>query len=621
MKQSFLFILWLLAGSGLSVAGSARPPRVVAVRPSAEKVAQFGVFELAVTLDADFENPYDPDEIDLAATFMEPSGRQRTVHGFLFQDYARKLADGAEQLSPKGKPCWKVRYAPLVPGRHRYELRLRTRGGEANGGVGFFYAEPSDNRGFVRVSRRNPRYFEFSAGGPFFPIGHNVCWADSKLKTYDYEKYFRRMAAAHENFTRIWMCSWSLELEGKRLDDYRLDNAWRIDHIQSFARKHDIYFKLCFDNFYDFTQKRNSPYWRAKGGMCAVPRDFFVRKDARLHYRRRLRYIVARWAHCTPLMAWEFWNEMDYAPSDKGKVLSKRAEYMLDWMTEMSKELRRLDPYGHCVTNTLAAYTDWPEAWASPALDFVQLHTYIYDDWVPNPKQGDAAALVLDLAQDFEQFRKPFLVAEFGFHAPKGDHRLNKLDRLGIHLHNSLWASCLGGAAGAPMLWWWDNYVGPNDLYYHYRAIGRFLAGVDWTGQPWLRVRIGGKKPLRVVGLRTATHALLWFQDRRNTWKRRLQKKEPVRLLERFSIRLPGFQPGRYHVEWFDTYNGGIITEAPATANAEGLQIELSGLVRAPDVACKVRPFDEPRIGTAFPAASAATVPKRPGKPKRVRLR
>lgn len=604
MRRSIRSLLVAALLTAPVYAGSVRPPRVLSVRPSAARVGRFEPFELTVQLDAEYANPYDPADIDLSATFIGPAGRAVTVNGFLYQGYERKLANGAEHLTPRGKPAWKIRYAPVALGLHRYAVRVRTRGGTARGGSGVLRCEPSKDAGFVHVSRRNPRYFAFSTGRPFFPIGHNICWVDSKLKTYDYEKYFRKMAAASENFTRIWMCSWSLELEGKRLDDYRLDNAWRLDHIVRFARKYGIYFKLCFDNFYDFTQKRHGPYWRANGGMCDEPRDLFTRPAAREHYRRRLRYIVARWGHSPQMMSWEFWNEMDYAPSAKGRVRSRKEPYMLAWTAEMAAELRRLDPYGHCITNTLAAYTDWPEFWAAPALDFVQIHAYIYDQWVPNPHQWDAAALVLDLAQDFEQFAKPLLIAEFGFHAPKGDHSLNQRDPLGIHLHNALWASCLGGAAGAPMLWWWDNYVEPNDLYYHYRAIGRFLAGVDWTGVPWVPLRDGGKGHLRLLGFRSDTHALLWLQDRRNTWQRRIEKKEPPRLLEPFAIRIPGIQPGAYRVEWFDTYNGHVIVPSPARADAGGLLLELSPLVKAPDVACKIRPASEDASSVTFPASS-----------------
>jgi len=595
-KSGWLILVIGTAATEAAVAAQASPPRVLEVRPSAAEVGRFDPFELTIRLDAQFTNPYDPDDIDVAAEITDPDGQTKSITGFIYQEYDRTLDDGKEKLAPRGERVWKVRYAPLAVGRHRYEVRVRTRGGSARGEPGFVTCKPSKSPGFVRVSPKNPRYFEFTNGKPFFPIGHNVCWADSQLKTYDYDQYFRKMAANSENFTRIWMCSWSLELEGAKLDDFRLDNAWRLDHILRFAHTYGIYSKLCFDNFYDFTQNRHGPYWQANGGMCREPRCFFTSPEARKHYLLRLRYITARWAYSDEVMAWEFWNEMDYAPSDKGRVLSRKEPYMLQWTADMAASLRKLDPFGHCVTNSLAAYTDWPEFWALPGLDFVQPHAYIYEDWEPTPKQYDSADLVVDLAQDFEQYRKPFLIAELGFQPSGGTNRLNKLDSQGIHLHNALWASALSGAAGAPMLWWWDNYVDTNDLYYHYRSLGRFLADVDWTGQPWQPIHDDGRTPLRMVGLRTDSQALLWFQDRRNSWHRRLVEKQAPTLLERFTTCVPGLRPGRYRIAWFDTYNGGMITASEADADGRGLFLQLSHLVKAPDVACKVTPLS---TGTA----------------------
>jgi len=545
----------------MALAAVAEPgPRFLEVKASARKVERFGLFEVTIRLEADYQNPYDPDDIALFATFIAPDGKATTVNGFIYQDYERKLSDGKEELVPRGERVWKVRFAPRRLGTYRYRLEVKTRGGTASHPGGSFLSVPSKSPGFVVVSRRNPRYFEFSTGKPFFPIGHNVCWADSQLKTYDYERYYRKMAAAGENFTRIWMCSWSLELEGERLDDYRLDNAWRLDHILDFAHLYGIYCKLCFDNYYDFTQKRHSPYWRENGGMCLAPRDFFTNPKAREHYLRRIRYIVARWGYSTQVMAWELWNEMDYAPSAKGKVLSQK------------------EP----------AYTDWPQFWRLPATDFVQVHAYIYLDWEPNPHQYDAAALVLDLAQDFRQFNKPLLIAEFGYHRQGHMDKLSILDKTGIHLHNALWASALGGAAGAPMLWWWDDYVHPNDLYYHYRALARFLRGVDLPGKPWEPVRRERAENLRVVGLRTRSEALLWFQDMRNTWHRRLLKKQPPELLDRFAFELNGMEAGDYRLRWFDTYDGYYVTETRSSTPDGTLPIRLPSLIKAPDVACWV---------------------------------
>ena len=89
--------------------------------------------------------------------------------------------------------------------------------------------------------------------------------------------------------------------------------------------------------------------------------------------------------------------------------------------------------------------------------------------------------------------------------------------------------------------------------------------------------------------MRTDVEGMLWFHDRRNTWHRHIVKKEPRTLIEPFVMRLPGFRPGTYDVEWFDTYEGTPITFAVTTADQRGLDLRLSHLVKAPDVACKVK--------------------------------
>jgi hypothetical protein len=49
-----------------------------------------------------------------------------------------------------------------------------------------------------------------------------------------------------------------------------------------------------------------------------------------------------------------------------------------------------------------------------------------------------------------------------------------------VALHNSLWASAMSGTFATAMNWWWESYVRPRDLYYHYRGISYFLDGTNW---------------------------------------------------------------------------------------------------------------------------------------------
>ncbi len=57
---------------------------------------------------------------------------------------------------------------------------------------------------------------------------------------------------------------------------------------------------------------------------------------------------------------------------------------------------------------------------------------------------------------------------------------LTASDPAGVYVHNSLWASLLGGALGTALPWYWDNYIDPQDLYVHFDAVAKFAAAIDF---------------------------------------------------------------------------------------------------------------------------------------------
>ena len=75
------------------------PLALVAVTPSAASVGRGQRFTLAVALTATYDNPFDPDQIDLSATFTAPNGRALTVPGFYSQPY-RPLGAATDDAAP-----------------------------------------------------------------------------------------------------------------------------------------------------------------------------------------------------------------------------------------------------------------------------------------------------------------------------------------------------------------------------------------------------------------------------------------------------------------------------------------------------------------------------------------
>jgi hypothetical protein len=133
-----------------------------------------------------------------------------------------------------------------------------------------------------------------------------------------------------------------------------------------------------------------------------------------------------------------------------------------------------LDPYAHLVTTTYGT----PAIWRLPEVDFTQTHHYGKGD-VP-----DHAPVLHRDALAHTSYGKPHLMAEFGIDWRTADDKYDPEGR-GFNLHNGLWASALSGNAGSAMLWYWDGYVHPHQLYPQFTPLRKFADAVPWTDAPW----------------------------------------------------------------------------------------------------------------------------------------
>jgi len=567
-------------------------PFIADLTANSKEIAQHGKFEATLDLWAEYINPYDPGDIAVEAVFTSPSGSRITVPGFLFQDYRRKQITRNDQphevLEPVGTPTWKIRFAPAEAGQYHYVVSVRTRRTPGNVISGNFESTRSANPGFIGISPRNKRYFEFSTGTPYFAIGHNVCWPTREGGTYDYDNYFSKMQKVGENYTRIWFCSWGIQLEGEQLDSYQLDHAWRLDYILELARKRGIYVKLCFDNFHDWIAKETTqyiPYYSENGGPIETPDEFFTNEIAYRHYLRRIRYILARWGYSTNLFAWELWNEMDYL------VDEDEPQYMIDWCRRVARYIRQNDPYDHLITTSLGTEHPWESLWNLNEMDFAQSHLYISpEEYIGKEQEYDDADFVAHNLLPFREFSKPYLLAEWGFQGTNEHNPLNWKDEHGVHLHNAIWAAALSGAAGTAMPWWWDTYIEPNDLYHHYAAFSKFARGIDWPAHDWKLLRTPSGSKLRIIGMKSDKITLLWIQSPQHTWYNRIVKGKLPLIPNDKRINLSPIPQGTYRVEWWDTYKGGIITHYNVVNRADSLTLQIPAAL--PDIACKIIPVE-----------------------------
>ncbi len=464
------------------VAGAHRPLGIGGVHPARAEVPRYGLFEARIDLAATYDNPFDPDQIAVDAHFVAPSGRELVVPCFYMVDFERTVVGDVERLRA-GEGAWRVRFTPEELGRYEFWIEARDRSGRVEWRGGRLDVKPSELPGFVRVSRRSPRYLELTTGQGLFPIGHN-------LPTYYVAKYLPerelgKMRAGGESYNRWWMYSRELGLEWEHAPGwYRQTAAWRMDFLLHLAERLGFWFMLCLDTHQDFRGAKpwegwpNNPYNAALGGPCEKPSDFFTSPQAKAFYKKRLRYLVARYGWSTRVLCWEFGNEFEGWPGTPPEVL-------LHWHKEMADYLRAIDPYRHLITTSFWTPAGREEIWRLENIDIVQTHHYA------NRKVDMARMVAADCREKFERYRKPHIFGEVGLHYR---FELEPEDTEGIWLHNAIWAALMSGAASTAMSWWHEKYIDRYGLYRLYKALSRFVEDVPLARYHWRPVRVAEMK-------------------------------------------------------------------------------------------------------------------------------
>jgi len=548
--------------------------------------------DVRIDLAAAFGTPFDSAQIEVDGTFVTPSGRTMKVPAFFDQPFERQVWGGSrfseEVMVESGPPEWRLRFTPSEPGEYRLSVRARDRSGSVDSSPVTFRARPGAGAGYIRVSGKDPHYFEFDDGSPFFAIGLNI--VEHPLS--EYFRYILRLAQSGGNFSRLWIGFDYFALEYGTMGDYRLDNAWRLDQVMQLSEQYGIYQKLCIDWIRHITprgeprrnfDREDYAYSISNGGPCRNMRDFFTLPEARRLFKNRLRYIVARWGYSPNVMAWELWNEIDMVDPKAAE-----AGVIVPWNQEMCRYLKSIDPWQHLTTNSLAGRDRWKALWPMPENEFAQRHGYS----TPRPDavlaSADMAGSVLQWLDDVSGFGKPYLMAEFGLQRDRMDVRaLCDRDQDGVHMHNGIWAAVAHGSAGTAQLWWWGQYVDPKNLYYHFRAMADFIKGISWTTSGFVRAEIRETEDnLRAIGLRGNPVSIVWLQNKSHTWWNAIQNN-PIPPVEAGELSIASFPPGNYRVEYWNTTEGGIFGTAVATAGGDVLKVPFPQIET--DIALKIQ--------------------------------
>jgi len=612
---------------------------------NAARVGCFEKFELSFNLARTYSNPFDPEIVDARAHFICPDGTRESAPAFFYQGYQRQRKSGVEHLTPIGRSQWRVRYAPRQIGTYHYYITVKD-DRVIRSATMAFRSVASTSRGFIHMSKKDPGFFEFTNGDFYYPIGHNIAAvSDARAEkmgvylphgegTYAYDRMLARMSKAGENFGRIWMTPWSMEIEWTKdynahfsgLGRYSQLNAWRLDHVVETAGNEGIYLMLLLashgeitdyeSNFGGALDKRNilrpeqgSPYWSINGGPLLgdarhAPDKFYTDPTVLKYYKNQARYIAARWGYSPAVMSWEMLNEPDLHQAfrdERSRPLSKTfGTNCAAFVKALILEFHANDPARHLATTGL-----WKDSSAhtAPVLQVKELDFFAAHVFEPN-LPPDILKTSTNLTK---RFKLPIFITEADVSPfPRGaDVTLRSL-------RQPLWSSFMTPQPGAACPWWWV-LIDRKNAYHIPGALAAFAKGEDRRGMNYKPMAIavtrnrGDTRSLQAMALGNTTRAFCWVYDPsifQTEYDVATEKTLPT------TISIRGLKDGLYTVEIWDTRKGKALTSKAARSRSGTLKITLPAF--AQDIACKFYAHTGTLPPPSLPHQPPATTPTPP---------
>lgn len=214
----YILVVGLLPLFTLALARPAQAVSISSIRPQSSSVRVYEKYEVRFDVATGAKHlffEYDPSPpagvasgtgITVEGIVTTPSGKQLT-HPAFYQREVRRVGSGDSMyFEETSRGYWTLRFAPQEVGMHRLRLRATDASGTVTVSAGAFTATAPTRPGFIGVSPADPRYFAFSDGSLFWPMG--PAWTDNRsqsanpnARNYDISQY----AGTGINFYRPWM--------------------------------------------------------------------------------------------------------------------------------------------------------------------------------------------------------------------------------------------------------------------------------------------------------------------------------------------------------------------------------------------------------------------------------
>ena len=499
--------------------------------------------------------------------FTCPSLKNKSVVTFTHQPGEfRYDVRGYETLLPAGGLVTMARFTPEEEGVYGF----RAMNGACVVEQGRFVCEKSAHPGFVRISFGDHRYFSFTDGTPFIPVGLNMVGPlmyqlpkeldefkhmkdPATLGCAEYRRWFRELSAGGGNFVRLWLAHPYFSVDTGTAGEMDLLMFNKLDKVVELAGEYGIRLKLCFEYFRTFRESiffSKTMKHPRDGRSPADMKEWFVDHEWQALWFRKVEAYTARYGNDPTIAVWELWNEIECCETGDWTI-------QRDWTRQMLLKLKQLVP-GQMVVNSLGSYDressiQCYDDFKFDEMDFQQVHRYLDQGTPFEICRTEPVILSTDAVRASRRPDKPVLLAETGAvnDAHTGPFHYYRMDNDGLIFHDVTFPAFFAGAAGTGQIWHWPEYVDQKNLWKAYRAFSGLIDGIRPDEEAFIPVELSTEQ-VWFLALKGKRHILAWVRNRKDNWRTVLRDETMPEVLKglKFDLNVQGIFEGKASTYW-----------------------------------------------------------------------
>lgn len=526
-------------------------------------------------LNIDFKNEEAPDRIE----FIRPDHCVDVVYPFMYQPINILYDEhGYETVSENGNayPCF--RYTPDICG----EFKAVAYNANQKIDETTFNVLPSDNHGYVSVSKKDNKYFAYTDKTPFFSIGINLAMCRpiqltdhtefglsenfAYLGLRKYELWFKRCSEYGVNTVRIWLGQNYLNPDTENTYEFDLKKFSLLDKLIDLAEQYNIKLKLTIEHFrhfeYDNTKTNifSKQLWD-NGKKCESIGEWLTDERWAKAWLKKADELARRYSGDTNIFAIELWNEMNCLSGD-----------IISWNRKYIPKIKSLFPKNMVVNSFGSMDCDWMvdyyKRFCWDESDIVQIHRYI-DQGAEKKICTTPIDMIKDAINILPDYNKPVIIAETGAvnDCHSGPFRFYSSDDRGIIFADTVYTPIFCKSGGCGNIWHWDAaYVESKNLYKMFNPICTLMRDIDFANEGF-ESRDHSDENAYIYTLHGKNAILCYIRNREDSWQNVLRDCNVPNTISSISIKADNIKNAEIITIWNEESATVEITDSGVIIN------------------------------------------------------